>query len=543
MIKVFLVEDEVIIRNGIKNNIPWEAEGFEFAGEASDGELAWPLIRRIHPDILITDIRMPFMDGLELSALVRKELPDTKIIILSGFGEFEYAKKAITLGITEYLLKPISSEKLLEVVKRVADIIREEQAQRSLVERYRKEMQENIRIEKKRLFDRMVLGNCSAGELLEQGVSLEIDLSASFYRVLRFKLITPDESREYSDMIVKAIEHVNDAVEKLSYVIVFDLGSEGWIFLLKGESQEQMEEETKELEEHLRQTISVFSQLHYFGGIGQTVQRLRDMNVSHQSASKAFAGRFFEQHDRFISAEDIAGLAKNAGTDMSLRYVDASNINRNLVENFLKSGVEEEVGDFVEEYFSNVGKENYRSTMFCHYLIVDMNLCACRFLESLGIDAGQLSAESSEVDRFSYYANSTKGMMDYAKRLFGETIRLRDRSARSKYQDIIATAKEYAVQNFQNNEFSMNQAAAMVNISPSYFSTLFRQETGTTFVEYLTQLRLDKAKELLMCTDMRSSEIGYQVGYKDPHYFSYIFKKTCGCTPKEYRSRKTEALS
>lgn len=133
--------------------------------------------------------------------------------------------------------------------------------------------------------------------------------------------------------------------------------------------------------------------------------------------------------------------------------------------------------------------------------------------------------------------------MDYAKRLFGETIRLRDRSARSKYQDIIATAKEYAVQNFQNNEFSMNQAAAMVNISPSYFSTLFRQETGTTFVEYLTQLRLDKAKELLMCTDMRSSEIGYQVGYKDPHYFSYIFKKTCGCTPKEYRSRKTEALS
>ena len=181
MIKVFLVEDEVIIRNGIKNNIPWEAEGFEFAGEASDGELAWPLIRRTQPDILITDIRMPFMDGLELSALVRKELPDTKIIILSGFGEFEYAKKAITLGITEYLLKPISSEKLLEVVKRVADMIREEQAQRSLVERYRKEMQENIRIEKKRLFDRMVLGSYSAGELLEQGAALELDLTASFY--------------------------------------------------------------------------------------------------------------------------------------------------------------------------------------------------------------------------------------------------------------------------------------------------------------------------------------------------------------------------
>ena len=126
MLKVFLVEDEVVMRNGIKNNIPWEQEGFEFAGEASDGELAYPLIKKEKPDILITDIRMPFMDGLELSRLVKKELPQIKIIILSGYNEFDYAKTAINIGVTDYLLKPISSAKLLEAVKKVADMIEKE---------------------------------------------------------------------------------------------------------------------------------------------------------------------------------------------------------------------------------------------------------------------------------------------------------------------------------------------------------------------------------------------------------------------------------
>ena len=148
MLKVFLVEDEVVMRNGIKNNIPWEQEGFEFAGEASDGELAYPLIKKEKPDILITDIRMPFMDGLELSRLVKKELPQIKIIILSGYNEFDYAKTAINIGVTDYLLKPISSAKLLEAVKKVADMIEKEQDNARLIKRYEKEMEENILQEK-----------------------------------------------------------------------------------------------------------------------------------------------------------------------------------------------------------------------------------------------------------------------------------------------------------------------------------------------------------------------------------------------------------
>ncbi len=543
MIKVFLVEDEVIMRNGIKRNIPWEKEGFTFVGDASDGELAWPLIKKTQPDILITDIRMPFMNGLELSELVRKEMPDTKIIILSGYSEFDYAKQAITLGVTDYLLKPITSEKLMEVVKRVADIIREERAQRDLLAQYQKEMQENISLEKKQLFDRIVLQDCSTREFLEQGRALGIDLTAAFYTVLLFKLMTPDESQAYSKELVRVAERINESAESWDNLLSFDRGPEGWAFLLKAETMEQVEADLKQLEERVQAMLKNNTELRYFGGVGNTVQRLSDIRSSYQSASKAFASRFFAEKSQFVKACQIEKREYREERDMSLIAVDSSKINRELVENFLRVGVAEEIDDFVEEYFDNIGLENYRSLMFCHYLIVDMNFCACQFLEKLGVDPSELSSECRDVDQFSYYATSETGMTEYVKKLFRETIRLRDGSARNKYQSVIEKAKSCVLENFQNNEFSMNQAAAMVNISPSYFSTLFRQETGTTFIEYLTDVRLGKAKELLMCTDMRSSEIGYQVGYKDSHYFSYIFKKICGCTPKEYRSRKSEGQS
>lgn len=149
-VKIFLVEDEIVIRNGIKNSIEWEKEGYEFVGEASDGELAYPMIVKERPDILITDIKMPFMDGLELSRLVRKELPELKILILSGYDEFDYAKEAISLGVTEYLQKPVSSAKLLETLKGVSVIIEQEREERDLLKRYSEEMKESTEHEKMR---------------------------------------------------------------------------------------------------------------------------------------------------------------------------------------------------------------------------------------------------------------------------------------------------------------------------------------------------------------------------------------------------------
>ncbi|MQN02369.1 MAG: response regulator [Lachnospiraceae bacterium] len=142
MLKVFLVEDEAVIRNSIVKSVDWENEGFELAGSAGDGELAWPQIRETRPDIVVTDIRMPFMDGLELSKLVKKEFPHAKILILSGFNEFDYAKEAIQIGVSDYLLKPISADKLVESLHKVGDEIIEERKSHDMIMNYTRRLEE-----------------------------------------------------------------------------------------------------------------------------------------------------------------------------------------------------------------------------------------------------------------------------------------------------------------------------------------------------------------------------------------------------------------
>ena len=168
MLKVFLVEDEFVVREGIKNNIDWASKGYEFCGEASDGELAFPMIQKLKPDIVITDIRMPFMDGLMLSRLIKKELPWVEIIILTGYEEFEYAKEGIKIGIAQYLSKPVSGEALLKEVDAVAVRIEEKSKEREIKEKYMKEMEENLHKERKELFQYLVTGNKSVAELLDR---------------------------------------------------------------------------------------------------------------------------------------------------------------------------------------------------------------------------------------------------------------------------------------------------------------------------------------------------------------------------------------
>ena len=232
MISVFLVEDEFIVREGIKN-INWEAHGLSFVGEASDGELAFPLIKKKHPDIVITDICMPFMDGLELSRLIKKELPQTKILILSGHEEFEYAKDAIQIGVEEYLLKPINSDELLQVVRRAADKITEErQAGRRdrEDEAGEKERREHA---KSLFFSNLIEGRLSMAELLEKARSIGIELAASYYQIMLVKI-----GRSTFDSYSAAVNEMNDKLQnyissKSEHMVCFDREPEGEIILFK----------------------------------------------------------------------------------------------------------------------------------------------------------------------------------------------------------------------------------------------------------------------------------------------------------------------
>lgn len=540
-IKVFLVEDEMVIRRGIKNSIDWEKEGYIFCGEASDGELAYPMIIKEKPDILITDIRMPFMDGLELCKLVKKELPNIKILILSGYDEFDYAKEAIRLGVTEYLLKPISSGKLLEALNGVSESIRREKEDKDLVRKYMEEMRENTEHEKQKFFEQMIAGNLSMADALETGEKYEMNLSARMYNLLLFRFTLGEENRKSGELLGEAEYAIEKLTERLEYVFEFQRGVEGWAFLLMADNEEQMSERVKELSKDLEEIMKNYSTIAYFGGIGQPVARLRELEESFREAERALAARFTMELNRIISVEDIR-MAQNVDTldDIEITSFGEIEKTRTMLEKFLNNGAEDEIDEFVDVYINELSEENLKSVLMRQYIIMDAYIVMMSFCEKIEGIEGEMQAQSEELKNSMKTSQTLEEIKNYIRMLLKKIIGVRDTISGRRYSDIIEIAKDQIRKTYMSDEISLNTIAAEVGMSPSYFSSIFSKEMGKTFVEYLTEIRMDRAKELLMCSSMKTSEIGYEVGYKDPHYFSYIFKKTQNCTPKEFRARGKE---
>lgn len=540
-IKVFLVEDEMVIRRGIKNSIDWEKEGYIFCGEASDGELAYPMIIKEKPDILITDIRMPFMDGLELCKLVKKELPNIKILILSGYDEFDYAKEAIRLGVTEYLLKPISSGKLLEALNGVSESIRREKEDKDLVRKYMEEMRENTEHEKQKFFEQMIAGNLSMADALETGKKYEMNLSAGMYNLLLFRFTLGEENRKSGELLGEAEYAIEKLTERLEYVFEFQRGVEGWAFLLMADNEEQMSERVKELSKDLEEIMKNYSTIAYFGGIGQPVARLRELEESFREAERALAARFTMELNRIISVEDIR-MAQNVDTldDIEITSFGEIEKTRTMLEKFLNNGAEDEIDEFVDVYINELPEENLKSVLMRQYIIMDAYIVMMSFCEKIEGIEGEMQAQSEELKNSMKTSQTLEEIKNYIRMLLKKIIGVRDTISGRRYSDIIEIAKDQIRKTYMSDEISLNTIAAEVGMSPSYFSSIFSKEMGKTFVEYLTEIRMDRAKELLMCSLMKTSEIGYEVGYKDPHYFSYIFKKTQNCTPKEFRARGKE---
>jgi len=413
MTKVFLVDDEIVIREGIRNSFPWTDTEYQLVGEAPDGEIALPMIRDTRPDILITDIRMPFMDGLELCRVIRRQMPWIGIVILSGYDEFEYARQAIQLGVKEYLLKPITAQELKQVLDKVNEGLRMERLDRERSERLRARMESGNLFVKEKLLSTLYSEDAAesdAAHVIDQLRGMGVVLTASRYVV-----------------IDAAFEPCGKGLEALM-----------------------------ELAESS-------------GGI------------AHATGSRT-GGRVLVLGDSDGDAEERAyAFAASAVTELE----------RNGCSK-IRVGIGETVDAPDKILQSMKGARHIRHVL------------------------GDQEGEKALVVGVRDFPEAGEGGSAHA---------------------ITARAKLYMAQNFTDSNLMLQDVARAVGMSVSRFSTVFAQESGKTFTEYLTGLRLSKARELLVETDRRSSQIALDAGYNDAHYFSYLFKKNLGITPGEYRAQ------
>lgn len=547
MLKIFLAEDEVVVRETIKRMIPWEELGFELVGEAADGEMALPLLIRQQPDLLITDIKMPFMDGLTLARLAKKEIPGLKVVILSGYDDFNYAKQAIGIGVEDYLLKPITKNALIERLSEIRSRYEHEKTQKEYYEKFQREMQAYEKNSSRDFFEALVGGSMDMMEVYKRAEKLGLDIVAEAYNVLIFTMNCDEDFSgqrdEYSSWEAESLELLENFFAGHSSAMLFRSNIFSYGVLLKGQ-RETIEENTRACVDEIRKILSrQDGRREWFLAVGQSVERLSQIQKSYHTASRAFSQRYLYDenilyYDEMETMEHPGGQAETED-NAYLQKVDVNALNPAILQKFLSNGLQEETENFVKDYFYAIGQEPMESLVFRNYVILNVRFSVISFIKGLGCDTNEMeSADTEEV-----LAESGKNMesaIAYAKKMISQAIEIRDQNSGNKNRSILRTAVDFIDSHYMDEEISLNTVANVANVSSNHFSALFSQNMRQTFIEYLTTLRMNKAKELLRCTGMRSSEIAGEIGYKDAHYFSYLFKKTQGMTPSDYRKARED---
>ncbi len=532
MLRVFLVEDESIIRETLRDTVPWAQYGYTFAGEAGDGEMALPLIRQTKPDVLITDIRMPFMDGLALSELVSREFPEMKIVIISGYDDFEYARQAIHIGVDRYLLKPITKKALLDVLAELREKIESERANRSYLVQFHREAEEYEQYTRRVFFERIVAGQLSVQEIYESAAKLDIDLRAQCYTIAFFSVLPAPSGPAYSEPGARLRDALLEHFLKYPEYILLRWNLTTYAVLLKGDAA-RMEALSRRCVETVRtQYASYAPGQSWYVAVGRPTQRLSTLPACFEEVSRLWAYRYILPRQHVLTSDTVSFLT-GTGSDCQLDHLDAGKVDPAILTGVMQSASAQEVPSFADEYIRSV-EEALGSKPFCQYLMLSARFTAARFAASLGVSQQEVLAPLTCLELVGRNATAAD-LKGYLSAILLRVIELRDQASSSQYRRLLKQAVAYIGGHFTEESLSLNQVAQEVNISANYLSAVFSQEMGATFTEYVTGKRMELAKELLRTTDKRSGEVAAAVGYRDPHYFSFLFKKTQGCTPRDYR--------
>ncbi len=516
MMKVFLVDDEIAIRENLRNSFPWEENGFQLVGEAPDGEMALPMIRDLNPDILLTDIRMPFMDGMELCAQVKRMLPWIGVVILSGYDDFSYAQKAISLGVREYLLKPITADELGGALTRVAGQIAEERRAQESMASLRRDVVSGNQFLREKLLASLFTESGDRFEdeqLMRQMRAMGVNLAAGCYVVIDIAFSLKNEAR------ARARAALSDLAEA-SGGSVFTCGmAHGARALVLGDNEQDAEERAYSFASSAAHLPQLEGCDELMLSIGETVKDYYDIRRSMQSA----------RHVRHAAAGQGAGRRIIGVGELNDRTTLLDSLELSPLYERLQYAPAGELDDILAEYADALGRGTEGQDLAMGYLRIAAVIAARHIVSDAGQDPQRVLDEGQ-------IAEALRGEgMEGVKALLLAAFACRDSSGRGLGQTPVDRARVFLSQHYSDPNLMLQDVAREVGMSQSHFSTVFAQETGITFTQFLTALRIGKAKELLSATRMRSSEIAFAVGYNDAHYFSYMFKKQTGLTPSEYR--------
>lgn len=529
MYTVVVADDEEELRRAIIRRIDWEAIGFQVVGEAENGVEALELVEKMEPDLLLTDIKMPFVSGIELARQVREIRPTTQIVFLSGFDEFKFAQQAIQYNIISYLLKPISMSDLSSELKSI-----KEKIDRLFWEfSHQKEKQE----EKTEFIIPLLLdGFPLADSAIEDDVLEEYrnanGLPSSQQKEIRYAVMVSRVTDQEGKICTRAdMVHAVDSILK-KYVDYRSFFWNGRIISL------------------LISTASGFDKyLHILvGEVIQSTERIRKMNCS--IGVSRITEKLSGCHDAYIEAMNAISYASKNGS--SVHYIadeehedkiDAQGILKIVteVESLIRGSSVDEITVYMEELFHRIHSLHLSGARIKN-LMLQILAAVCKTVYAI--------ADSEEIEEMEelqknmllqnlFFREGT--LAEWQSRLTEFCIQARELigSQRKKSSRILCEKTLNIIEtDFGNGNLSLVSVSNRISVSPNYLSALIKKETGKTFIDILTARRMEAARDMLLCTTMKIREISEKCGYNDQHYFSYCFKKFSGVSPNALRQQQ-----
>lgn len=533
--KLALIDDDQIILRGLTRSIPWEKNGFAVAATAFDGEAGLAAIGRERPHVVITDIRMPFMDGLELTEAIKEKYPDVKIILMTSYDEFEYAQKALKLKVFDFVLKPVDNDKLLDVAKRAAAEWEREQD-------VAKKVMEGVPFLRQRFYDNLLRGRLREEEIADELAFVELTLAGTSYAVIVAiaddYFATGPKNRFGQELLKFCIRNVSQEVLESFAAgsgrgsIVFEYAEdEIVIFYCSMEEAEAAERQAMQAAELIRENVETFLKTTVTVGVGSACGKLSGIAESYRNAKAATEFRHLTGTNQVLSYRDTLIKPRKEGAAAAVSGWEGE------LALPIKLGMKREALNVIDRIEQDITGKYPITLDRLRLLAMEIILVMVNAFQDWSeppYDKAALERLFQELPQL----RTAKELFERIRELICDiAANVNERRSRQQ-QQLVDQAAAFIRAHYMKEGLSLQEVADHVHLSTNYLSMIFKKETGINFSDFLTETRMKAAVELLRSEDLKTYQVAERVGYGNPQYFSVLFKKYTGKTPSEFKQSR-----
>jgi two-component system, response regulator YesN len=529
--KLLIVDDETWVRERLKHTIKWSDIGLEVIGEAEDGEEALALTEALSPDIVITDIRMPCINGLEYIKKLRDNHNDTKFIIISGYSDFEYAQRALKLGAYDYILKPIEDDDLIGVVKRCVEEINSNKNKDNIFKKAKEQIEEGQTILKEKFFINLINGYFSVEEdILREldNLNMEFNQCKNICFIVELDDLKTDNIQNKKCIQVNIYNVVRGFLKELNSKETFCLRAGDAICLVISDSDEAtLSSLILSISKDIKKSVKEITNCSVTIGIGRVYGNLTDISKSYREAKEALQYKAYMGNDKIYEINSV-------NTDYKSNYYKFKDLE--ILINNIKLGNKESSLSTLSNMLKETQRDGDIYPIDLKFLYIDIVNSVFKTILNIKTSAEDFSDFSFKFFKQMNFLQTVDETYIWLSDTIIKIIDTLESYKNIKKRKIIEKALEY-INNHYTEQITLNNVSDVLFMNASYFCKIFREEMGEPFTKYFINLRIQKAKELMTDPTLKIYEIAGMVGYTDVQYFTKIFKSIQGVTPMQYREK------